>query len=368
VGASKQAYGGAESSYRPSKWGDFREDYRFTGKEEDVEVGLTYFGKRFHNSALQRWVSPDPLEVHAVGSGEPNVYAYVGGRALQNTDPLGLADDGTQSFVGEGADANDATAQSFSTSADNAAPSNQSTFTPIPERTESDAAPVAAKKQDKYIPQNPLEGAAAGALTELASTGQAVTLGLSVPSEQGSEAGAVTAFPDATLNAVESLERLKTDKPLEGEASVATRLAYSVSKAIVTVATLSMGRRFGSLLADAKASIQAGKGAAKTASNALPRYDGPKPSYHVNEAHVPGRGMRASNAKTPLPADAEQVFKMAVPNSPTSPTAWFGKNADGQVYRYSLSGETAHFSGIRGVGDGTRNFTPYAAQRLGVEY
>ena len=85
-----QDYGGAESSYRPSKWGDFREDYRFTGKEEDVEVGLTYFGKRFYNALLQRWVSPDPLEVHEVGSGEPNVYAYISGQALRGTDPMGL--------------------------------------------------------------------------------------------------------------------------------------------------------------------------------------------------------------------------------------------------------------------------------------
>jgi hypothetical protein len=42
-----QAYGATESDYRPDRWKGFREDYRFTGKEEDIEVGLTYFGKRF---------------------------------------------------------------------------------------------------------------------------------------------------------------------------------------------------------------------------------------------------------------------------------------------------------------------------------
>lgn len=84
-----QAYGGAESDYRPGRWGDFREDYRFTGKEEDVEVGLVYFGKRFYAPALQRWVSADPLGIHALG-GDPNLYAYVMGRALSNVDPLGL--------------------------------------------------------------------------------------------------------------------------------------------------------------------------------------------------------------------------------------------------------------------------------------
>jgi hypothetical protein len=42
-----QAYGAAESDYRAERWKAFREDYRFTGKEEDVEVGLAYFGKGF---------------------------------------------------------------------------------------------------------------------------------------------------------------------------------------------------------------------------------------------------------------------------------------------------------------------------------
>lgn len=33
------------------------------GKEEDVGVGLQYFGKRFLNPLLGRWVSADPLAV-----------------------------------------------------------------------------------------------------------------------------------------------------------------------------------------------------------------------------------------------------------------------------------------------------------------
>jgi hypothetical protein len=59
------------------------------------------------------------------------------------------------------------------------------------------------------------------------------------------------------------------------------------------------------------------------------------------------------------------VFKKADPNSAENPTAWFGKNAEGQIYRFSPSNDgTAHFSGIEGVGDGVRNLTPYARQRL----
>lgn len=88
-----QAYGGTESDYRPTRWKNFREDYRFTGKEEDVEVGLQYFGKRYSNPLLGRWISADPLVVHGIDA-DPNCYAYVRGRALQATDPLGLEDDG----------------------------------------------------------------------------------------------------------------------------------------------------------------------------------------------------------------------------------------------------------------------------------
>ena len=66
------------------------EDYRFTGKEEDVEVGLQYFGKRFYAPLLGRWVSADPLAIHAPGQADLNLYVYVSGQALKATDPLGL--------------------------------------------------------------------------------------------------------------------------------------------------------------------------------------------------------------------------------------------------------------------------------------
>jgi RHS repeat-associated protein len=79
-----------ESSLRPSKWDGFREDYRFTGKEDDVEVGLIYFGKRFYNPLLQRWISPDPLAIHAPGQADLNLYAYVHGKVLVAVDPVGL--------------------------------------------------------------------------------------------------------------------------------------------------------------------------------------------------------------------------------------------------------------------------------------
>ena len=83
-------YGSAESDYRPGRWKLFREDHRFTGKEEDVEVGLSYFGKRYLHPLLGRWLSPDPLALHDPASGDPNLYAYVKGALLKAVDPAGL--------------------------------------------------------------------------------------------------------------------------------------------------------------------------------------------------------------------------------------------------------------------------------------
>ena len=93
--ATFQAYGAPETDYRPERWEAFREDYRFTGKEEDVEVGLQYFGKRFLAPRLGRWTSADPLLVHSatmVG----NAYAYVRGQVLRAVDVLGLDDEDAQ--------------------------------------------------------------------------------------------------------------------------------------------------------------------------------------------------------------------------------------------------------------------------------
>jgi len=84
-----QPYGAVESDYRPSKWKDFREPYKFTGKEEDIEVGATYFGARYYQPYLGRFMSADPLTIHGLG-GDLNPYAYVGGQVMTHVDPFGL--------------------------------------------------------------------------------------------------------------------------------------------------------------------------------------------------------------------------------------------------------------------------------------
>jgi RHS repeat-associated protein len=85
--ATYQPYGATESDYRPERWGQFREAYKFTGKEEDVEVGLQYFGARYLVVGLQRWASPDPAAIHGIRAFNP--YSYVEGRPLVAVDPDG---------------------------------------------------------------------------------------------------------------------------------------------------------------------------------------------------------------------------------------------------------------------------------------
>ncbi len=89
---SYDAYGGVESDYRTARWSQFREDYKFTGKEEDLEAGLVYFGARYYQPNLGRFISPDPLTLHNA-SGDMNPYAYVSGRTTMATDPMGLCAD-----------------------------------------------------------------------------------------------------------------------------------------------------------------------------------------------------------------------------------------------------------------------------------
>jgi RHS repeat-associated protein len=83
-----QAFGATNDDYRPARWAAFREAYRFTGKEEDVQLGITYFGKRYYAPHLGVWLSPDPVTIHDLGS-DSNPYAYVLGRPIVAVDRRG---------------------------------------------------------------------------------------------------------------------------------------------------------------------------------------------------------------------------------------------------------------------------------------
>ena len=83
------AYGQSESHWQSPKWKSEKAPWRFTGKEDEEEVGLIYFGARYYVPALGRWLSADPLTIHAM-AGDANPYAYVAGQVFSATDPTGL--------------------------------------------------------------------------------------------------------------------------------------------------------------------------------------------------------------------------------------------------------------------------------------
>lgn len=68
--------------------------HRFTGKEPDAETGLYYYGARFYDPVVGRFMSADPLWVQQPeeGLGRPqvlNMYAYGNNNPTRYTDPTG---------------------------------------------------------------------------------------------------------------------------------------------------------------------------------------------------------------------------------------------------------------------------------------
>lgn len=74
------AFGEAESS------SSIRSPWRFSSKRLDNATGLTCFGRRYYDSALGRWLTPDPIGYKA----GPNLYAYVHNSPLTHIDLYGL--------------------------------------------------------------------------------------------------------------------------------------------------------------------------------------------------------------------------------------------------------------------------------------
>jgi RHS repeat-associated protein len=60
--------------------------WRYSGKRIDEETGLLYFGQRYYNQQVGRWLTCDPAG-YVDG---PNLYAYVANRPLLYFDPYGL--------------------------------------------------------------------------------------------------------------------------------------------------------------------------------------------------------------------------------------------------------------------------------------
>jgi len=68
----------------------------FTGKEQDGETGLHYFGARYYMAALARWTSVDPM---ADNDPEWSPYNYVLNNPLSSVDPTGLECDPIQGGI-----------------------------------------------------------------------------------------------------------------------------------------------------------------------------------------------------------------------------------------------------------------------------
>jgi RHS repeat-associated protein len=60
--------------------------WRFSSKRTDNETGFVYFGRRYYDSNLGRWITQDPIGF----DGGPNLYAYVLNNPLTNFDLYGL--------------------------------------------------------------------------------------------------------------------------------------------------------------------------------------------------------------------------------------------------------------------------------------
>lgn len=70
------------------QWGPLAEanTYRFSSKEWHANSGLYYYGFRFYDPGLQRWINQDPLGI----AGGINLHGFVGNDPMNAIDALGL--------------------------------------------------------------------------------------------------------------------------------------------------------------------------------------------------------------------------------------------------------------------------------------
>ena len=76
------AYGTLRYTQDPN----FKQPFAYTGREWDEESGLYFYRARYYDSGIGAFISKDPIGI----AGGINLYAYVDGNPVSNTDPLGL--------------------------------------------------------------------------------------------------------------------------------------------------------------------------------------------------------------------------------------------------------------------------------------
>jgi RHS repeat-associated protein len=69
-----------------SQSGSSANPYQFSTKECNAEIGLTYFGARYYDPRIGRFITPDPLGF----IDGPNLYVYVNNNPVNLIDPWGL--------------------------------------------------------------------------------------------------------------------------------------------------------------------------------------------------------------------------------------------------------------------------------------
>ncbi|MBU1219401.1 RHS repeat-associated core domain-containing protein [Myxococcota bacterium] len=82
-----------ESTLEEKSETGFRDPYGFTGKELEVDLGIMYFGARWYNPQLGRWLSPDPLYLVSTAKNaerQQNLYEYASNNPWKFVDPDGF--------------------------------------------------------------------------------------------------------------------------------------------------------------------------------------------------------------------------------------------------------------------------------------
>lgn len=81
-------------TYRPfgdqrAHSGDLTTDYKFTDQEFDAETGLYYYGARYYDPTIGRFISPDSVVPNPFNPQNLNRYTYCNNNPLSYTDPNG---------------------------------------------------------------------------------------------------------------------------------------------------------------------------------------------------------------------------------------------------------------------------------------
>lgn len=94
IGANGQVLGITE--YRPfgSTTTDTNTstDYKYNGKELDTETGLYYYGARYYDPVLGRFITADSLVLNYANPQSLDRYSYVSNNPVKNVDPTGHAE------------------------------------------------------------------------------------------------------------------------------------------------------------------------------------------------------------------------------------------------------------------------------------